>query len=132
MMGERSLRSHLRVMRGLAAALLFATALAGCAMSGEAGRDRWDSDLAPAIVTTPDIAQGKAPILWVVHDPYPFGWIFYGPSDDLGPRPAMIAKEEALRIDPSLVGIEDLPVGWQAKRGSVQEKWTLSAMPGTQ
>ena len=122
----------MRAARGLAGALALGVALAGCAMSGEAGRDRWDSDLAPAIVTTPDIAEGKAPILWVVHDPYPFGWIFYGPSDDLGPRPAMIAKEEALRIDPSLVGIEDLPVGWQAKRASVQEKWTMSAMPGTQ
>ncbi|MGH6883529.1 hypothetical protein [Hypericibacter sp.] len=121
----------MRTARGLVAALFFAVALGGCAMSGEAGRDRWDSDLAPAIVTTPDIAQGKAPILWVVHDPYPFGWIFYGPSDDLGPRPAMIAKEEALRIDPSLAGIEDLPVGWQARRASVQDKWTFSALQGT-
>lgn len=122
----------MRAARGLAAALFLAAALGGCAMSGEAGRDRWDSDLSPAIVTTPDIAQGKAPVLWVVHDPYPFGWVFYGPSDDLGPRPAMISKEEALRIDPSLVGVEDLPVGWQARRNSVQDKWTFSAMQGTQ
>jgi len=122
----------MRAARSLTVALSLAVALGGCAMSGEPTRDRWDSDLAPAIVTTPDIAQGKAPILWVVHDPYPFGWIFYGPSDDLGPRPAMIAKSEALRIDPSLAAIKDLPVGWQARRASVQDPWTKSAMPGTQ
>jgi hypothetical protein len=112
-----------RLIRGGVAVLCLGLALGGCAMSGEAERDRWESDLAPAILTTPDIAEGRTPILWVVHEPYPFGWVFYGVNTDLGPRPAMIAKEEALRIDPSLEGIENLPVGWQARRKSVQDKW---------
>ena len=38
-MDERPLRGNLRTTCGLAAALLFATTLGGCAMSGEAGRD---------------------------------------------------------------------------------------------
>jgi hypothetical protein len=112
--------------RGIVAMLLLGGLLCGCAMSGEAGRDRWESDLAPSIITTPDIAEGKTPILWVVHEPYPFGWVFYGANTDLGPRPAMLAKEEALRIDPSLEGVENLPVGWQARRKSVQDKWDFS------
>lgn len=115
----------------LALAPLVALALGGCAMSGEPGPDRWDSDLAPAVLTTPGIALDKAPVLWVVHQPYPYGWIFYGASADLGPRPAMISKAEALRVDPSLAGIEDLPVRWQARRAGVQDKWTRSPWNGS-
>jgi hypothetical protein len=122
----------MRTARGLAASVLLAGLLGGCAMSGEPGPDRWDSDLAPAILTTPDIAQDKVPVLWVVHQPYPYGWAFLPPSGDIGPRPAMISKEEALRIDPSLEEIRRLPVGWQARRNSVQDKWTLSPWQGLQ
>ena len=120
----------MRAAHSLAALLLLAAALAGCAMSGEAGPDRWDSDLAPAILTTPDIAQDKVPVLWVVHQPYPYGWTFLPPSGEVGPKPAMISKDEALRLDPSLAGVQDLPVGWQARRASVQDKWTLSPWNG--
>ena len=91
----------MNLARGIGATFLLGLALGGCAMSGEAGRDRWESDLAPSIITTPDIAEGKPPILWVVHEPYPFGWVFYGANTDLGLRPAMLAKVEALRIDPN-------------------------------
>lgn len=126
----------MKAARGVARALLLALGplvalgLNGCAMSGEPAADRWGSDLAPAILTTPDVALGKQPMLWVVHQPYPYGWVFYGPSGDLGARPAMLSKDEALRVDPSLAQIEDLPVGWQARRASVQDKWTRSPWTG--
>ncbi len=122
----------MRAARGLAAALLLGVAVAGCSFSSEAERDRWDSESAPALVTTAAIAQGKSPILWVIHDEYPYGWALYDGSNIFGQRPVVITKEEALRLDPSLAGIEDLPVGWQARRNSVTDDWLRSEWHGAE
>jgi hypothetical protein len=119
-----------RVARGIAAALCLGLALGGCALSGEADRDRWDSPAAPAVVTTAAVAQGKAPVLWVVHEKYPYGWALYDGPNAFGQRPVIMTKEEALRLDPSLAEIEDLPAGWQARRDSATGKWLRSEWHG--
>lgn len=122
----------MRAARGIAAALFLAVGLGGCSFSGEAEHDRWDSDAVPALVTTAAIAQGKSPVLWVVHDKYPYGWALYDGSNILGQRPVAITKEDALRLDPSLADIEDLPVGWQARRNSVTDEWARSEWHGAE
>ncbi|HWA44665.1 MAG TPA: hypothetical protein VHA10_15720 [Hypericibacter adhaerens] len=110
----------------LALGLALLSGLGGCTMSGENASDRWDSDLAPAVVTSADIALGREPILWVVHQPFPYGWTFYGASDSLGDRPVALSKEEALKLDPTLQSLTDLPVGFQAHRNSPAEPWQVS------
>jgi len=118
----------MKAARGVAVALWLGMSLGlgSCTMSGENESDRWDSSLAPAVITSADIALGRAPVLWVVHQPFPYGWTFYGASDNLGDRPVTLAKQEALKLDPSLEQIVDLPVGWQARRDSATDKWVIS------
>jgi hypothetical protein len=93
--------------------------------SAQAAEDLgWNDPLEPAVVTTSDIAQGKRPVLRVRRDAGPGGWQFYDNTSLAGKKPVAIPKAEALKRDPSLREITNLPVGWEAERTKVGAAWT--------
>ena len=90
----------------------------------------WPFDQPPnaAAITVRAILDG-APILYVSHDEDDGGWQFLaGQRADLE-DPRVIGMQTALRLDPSLRSIADLPVGWIARRSSESDAWMREPHP---
>jgi hypothetical protein len=66
--------------------------------------------------------EGEELILHVRHDSDDHGWQFHG-SEARAEDAKMIALEEAVDLDPSVLELADLPVGWHAWRKSVEDPW---------
>ncbi len=82
----------------------------------------WDNALDPIVIATEAVATRQKPIARVLHESGPGGWQLY----DAGPlrgKPVVLPKAEALKLDPSLKGVVDLPAGWEATRKSPSDVW---------
>jgi hypothetical protein len=86
----------------------------------------WDDPIDIAALTTPEVARGEKPVLLVIHDigvgEGLAGWLFLD-ADTTGGEPTGMAKEELLKMDPTLKEVTDLPVGWQARREAPGKEW---------
>ena len=72
--------------------------------------------------TTRQVLEREEPILRVTHDTDDHDWQFLG-SDAQAEDAKIISLEEAVELDPSVLQVADLPVGWHAWRASVEEPW---------
>jgi hypothetical protein len=77
----------------------------------------------PAVITTQEILDGRSSVLWVVHEGGPGGWQFYDVNDATERELVAIEKEQILALDPSLVEVTDLPMGWYAWREAPGKPW---------
>ena len=75
-----------------------------------------------AVFTTRQVIEHEEPILHVTHDSDDHGWQFYG-SEARAQDARIIALEEAVQLDPSVLQLADLPVGWHAWRRSAEDPW---------
>jgi hypothetical protein len=75
-----------------------------------------------AVFTTRQVLEREEPILRVTHDTDDHGWQFLG-RGARAEDAKIISLEEAVELDPSVLQIADLPVGWHAWRSSVEEPW---------
>ena len=74
--------------------------------------------------TVADIAFGRTPILHVCHDAEDGGWQFLTG----GPLPnkeewMLVALSNITTIDPTVLELATLPLGWQATRSSLDHPW---------
>jgi hypothetical protein len=76
-----------------------------------------------AVFTTRQVLDREEPILHVTHDLDDHGWQFIGSSNGTGENGKIIAFHEAVDLDPSILQLADLPVGWHARRDSLEEPW---------
>jgi hypothetical protein len=90
---------------------------------GQADLD-WPFDQGPrvAAITVRAVLEG-APILHVAHDEDDHGWQFLDGRAVEERDARLIAMAEALRRDPSLREVADLPPGWIAWRESPAHPW---------
>jgi|ERR1044071_1461736 hypothetical protein len=79
-----------------------------------------------AVFTTRQVLECEEPILHVTHDVDDHGWQFLG-SDARAEDVTIISLEEAVELDPSILQLADLPIGWHAWRSSVEEPWIRAA-----
>ena len=70
------------------------------------------------------VLDGSEPILLVSHDADDHGWQFIGTSDASAADAKLVALEEIVEIDPTVLEVADLPPGWQAVRERVGGAWT--------
>lgn len=85
----------------------------------------WPFDQAPnvAAITTVNVLERGAPILVVLHYDDDDSWAFLcGTTNDEGDG-RVIGMRAALRLDPTLREIADLPPGWRAERAAVGGPW---------
>lgn len=76
-----------------------------------------------ACITTRQVLDDGYPILMVAHDSEDGMWqILCGTTSDTHDA-RMIGLGEALKIDPSLAQIADLPLGWRAWRKDRESTW---------
>jgi hypothetical protein len=73
-----------------------------------------------AVFTTRQVLDREEPILHVTHDSDDHGWQFHG-SEARAEDAKIIALEEAVELDPSVLQLADLPIGWHAWRNTVEE-----------
>jgi hypothetical protein len=77
-----------------------------------------------ATLTMRQILDGSEPILLVSHDIDDHAWQFIGSSDANVKDARVICLEEAVKLDPTVLEVADLPPGWQAIRDYVGGNWT--------
>ena len=93
----------------------------------------WDDPDDIAVATTQEVIDGKLPVVFVSRDSGCVdgmgGWQFLdgAPTDDR--PPTCVAKEELLRLDPTLAEVTDLPVGWYAEREIKGGPWKRAPFP---
>ena len=90
----------------------------------------WPFDQTPntAAITVRSILEG-APILHVSHDAEDDGWQFLDGRPVDTDEARLIAMRQALKIDPSLRQVADLPPGWIAWRRTATDPWVREPHP---
>jgi hypothetical protein len=91
--------------------------------------DRWPFDQPQNCATfvTREVMDREEPILLVTHDADDHGWQFIGSTDGTPENARIILLSNAVALDPSVLQLADLPVGWQAWRDSPDDPWVREA-----
>ena len=74
-----------------------------------------------AVITLRGIRSKKEPIMNVFHDSE--GWQFLGGGPSLVKDIMVVSLESIVNLDPSVLQLADLPVGWQASRTHQTGDW---------
>jgi hypothetical protein len=76
-----------------------------------------------AAITMSKVVTGQEPILHVAHDEDDGSWQFLpGGAVDVADA-MMVSLESITKMDPSVLELADLPLGWTATRTSRAEPW---------
>lgn len=88
-------------------------------------KKKWPFDQAPnvAAITSRQVLDGGLPILNVVHYSDDHSWAFTCGTTDEVDDGRVICMSSALKIDPTLATIADLPPGWHAWREAPGKPW---------
>jgi len=91
----------------------------------------WPFDQAANVAAVSDasVVEDDAPILLVVHYSEDDSWGFFSGEDFTVDRGKVIGMGTALRLDPTLRTIADLPSGWTATRVETGAAWTRQPDP---
>ncbi len=88
-------------------------------------RDKWPfadpKDV--AVITLKSIAMGGSPVLHVTHDADDGMWQYLDGMTVSEENASVLSLEEITRIDPTVMELADLPLGWYAYRSAANEPW---------
>ena len=76
-----------------------------------------------AVFTTRQIIEEGKPILLVTHDQDDGAWQFHTRKTVPAFEAKVVALDEIIFCDPSIVELADLPLGWSAVRDSKTSPW---------
>lgn len=90
--------------------------------------DEWPFDEPKnlAVFTTKRILNEGAPILGVVHDNEDGVWQFVDGGLVETEDVALVSLYYITRLDPSVLALADLPLGWEAWRYTLNDPWQRS------
>ena len=83
-----------------------------------------------ASFTVRAIMERRKPILHVCHDSDDGSWQFLTGEPAETAEAMLVALKEIVDLDPSVLELADLPLGWQALRPNDRSAWTRSQMAG--
>jgi hypothetical protein len=75
------------------------------------------------VFTLNRIMRGESPILLVCHDEDDGGWQFLDGAEVVIEASALVCLHHIVELDPSLLELADLPIGWSARRSNADEPW---------
>ncbi|NND99108.1 MAG: hypothetical protein HKN47_17460 [Pirellulaceae bacterium] len=75
-----------------------------------------------AVITLTRIIDGSRGILYVVHDD-DGDWQFLDGGDVTEDDAATVSLKNVANLDPSILLLADLPIGWAAERIAVDKPW---------
>ncbi len=87
---------------------------------------KFDEDLNVAVFTTKHVIDGKDSILFVFHHEEDGFWEFIGKQSVNEEDARIISLEEMIELDPTILDIADLPLGWKAERKNSNSKWIIT------
>lgn len=101
------------------------------AFARESVRDPWPFDQPPncATLTMRQVLEGAEPILLVSHTADDGGWQFTGHTDASVADARVVGLREMVELDPSILQVADLPLGWQAVRRGPGYPWQRRRRP---
>jgi hypothetical protein len=76
-----------------------------------------------AVITVAQVFLQEMPILRVTRDEDSGGWQFLTGDVVEVSQAFVVALQEMIEHDPSLVALADLPPGWYAQRADRESKW---------
>ena len=76
-----------------------------------------------AVITLKSIVKGGKPILHVAHDADDGMWQFLDGTTVSEENASVVSLEEITRIDPTVMELADLPLGWYAYRSAPSDPW---------
>ncbi len=82
-----------------------------------------------ATVTMRQVIDGSDSILLVSHNADDHGWQFIGSTGASMEHAMLVALEEVVDLDPTVIELADLPPGWEAIRAAVGEPWARRESP---
>jgi hypothetical protein len=93
--------------------------------------DKWpfDQQRNCAVFTVSQILDRSEPVLHVTHDSEDHGWQFLTLATPKSADARIVALEEMVSFDPSVLQLADLPPGWHAWRRSIADPWTREPNP---
>jgi hypothetical protein len=96
--------------------------------------DEWPFDQPRncAVFTVRQILDRSQPVLHVTHDFDDHGWQFLAWETPKSEDAKIVALEEIINFDPSLLLLADLPPGWHAWRRIVGDPWTRKPVSGSE
>jgi hypothetical protein len=88
------------------------------------GNDQWPfaQPRDTAAFITSQVLERTEPILHVVHDE-DGEWQFIGSTDGTIENARLICLHHPVDMDPSVLELADLPIGWHAVRDSPESSW---------
>lgn len=88
-------------------------------------KNKWPFPDAPntVVFTTRGVIEGGNPILLATHDQDDGAWQFRSAKTISATEGRIVALEEIIFNDPSLMELADLPPGWMAIRDSISKPW---------
>jgi hypothetical protein len=97
----------------------------------KAGPRDWPFDQASNVAAVSDafVLEDSAPILLVVHYSDDDSWGFFSGQPFTDEQGKVIGMGTALRLDPTLRTIADLPSGWTATRATPTTPWKRQPDP---
>ena len=89
---------------------------------------KFPDDLKTPVFTTKYVVTDKKEITYVSHDADDGSWEFL--SDDIikdyVPVAKVISLEQMIKIDPTLLELADMPLGYFANRKTKKDKWVIT------
>lgn len=73
-----------------------------------------------AVITLEKIIKRESPILYVTHDEDDGMWQFLDGDEE---EVRLLSLKQIISIDPSLIQLSDLPLGWNAWRDNKDREW---------
>ena len=101
--------------------MIYQALLCGCSSMD----NEWPFDQSPdcAVVSLRQIVFDGAPILHVTHDADDHGWQFLTHDDVREEDATVVGLGKIVKLDPSVLGVADIPPGWHARRQSADHEW---------
>lgn len=75
------------------------------------------------VFTTKEIIEEGKPILYVSHDEDDGAWLFLSGELINEENARLVGLKEIVEIDPSVLSLANLPLGWRARRKTINEPW---------
>jgi hypothetical protein len=76
-----------------------------------------------AVLSTREVMNGEKPILFVFRDSDDGAWQFHCHGEPKIESAVVIGLREIVSLDPTVLSLADLPVGWKASRSRVTAPW---------
>lgn len=83
-----------------------------------------------AVFTTRRVFRERVPICLVTHDDDDGSWQFLCGTTSEREDPMVVALEEIVDLDPTIVELADLPMGWRAYRSGRNDPWKRAKRSG--